>query len=296
MSINQRILDILPANLLIRQLFLQVSDWVGEFSKSEVSIDVSSVPSLCFHLITRDVQESPDLEDAVDEAKWTDSQGSDEGTHWDAVDEDEDPQQDGRIEDVMEDFCANEEGARSKADAEANHLDEGQNDCEDVKLGHEYFDEGDEKKRNYDDPLAFHHECSSSVLLKELAWEESHDDLEKIEIDEDGENAFRIFVVSHWEEGNIGSEIAKSSSTWKLIEEDNSAGHYEPSVMGFRSRIEEGGLFSLDIHIRQSLDLLELFNSHLLVNQIQVMLQSLIVSNLDHALHGFISILLTTYG
>lgn len=69
----------------------------------------------------------------------------------------------------MEDLCADEEGAGSVADAEANHLDEGQDDCEDVKLGDEDFDEGDEQKRNYDDPLAFHHECSSSILLEELA-------------------------------------------------------------------------------------------------------------------------------
>lgn len=80
MSINQRKLDILSALLLICQLFLQVSDGIGELAQSEVSIDVSSVPSLCLHLIARDVQESPDLEDAVNEAKRADSQGSDEGT------------------------------------------------------------------------------------------------------------------------------------------------------------------------------------------------------------------------
>ena len=81
-----------------------------------------------------------------------------------------------------------------------------------------------------------------------------------------------------------------------MIEEDNAAGHYESSVVGFSDRVEEGSLFSLDIHIWQALNLLELFDSHFLVDQVQVVLQTLIIADFDHALHGFISILQATYG
>ena len=72
-------LNILPAPRLICQLFLQVPDGVGELAQSEVSIHVSPVPSLRFDLVARDVQEAPDLEDAVDEAKRAHSKGFDEG-------------------------------------------------------------------------------------------------------------------------------------------------------------------------------------------------------------------------
>lgn len=213
MSINQRMLNILFVPWLIGQLFLQVSDGVGELSKPEVSIHVSSVSSLRLDLIAWDVQKSPDLEDAVDEAKWADSQGFDKGADWDAIDENEDPEQDGRIKDVMQDLSTDKKSARAVADTEADHLDEGKNDCEDMKRGHEDLNESYEQKRHYDDSLALHHERSPSVFLKELSWEERDDDLKKVEIDEDGENACWV-VVSHGEEGNVASEVAKRRSSW----------------------------------------------------------------------------------
>ena len=69
----------------------------------------------------------------------------------------------------MEDLGADEESARAVADAEANHLDEGQDDSEDVERGDEDFNESDEQERDDDDPLALHHESSPSVFLEELA-------------------------------------------------------------------------------------------------------------------------------
>ncbi len=35
-------------------------------------------------------------------------------------------------------------------------------------------------KWDYYDSLSLHHECSSSILLKELAWEQSDYDLEQV--------------------------------------------------------------------------------------------------------------------
>lgn len=75
------------------ELLAQVSDGVGEDAFPEVFVYVSAVAALSLHQIARDVKEAPDLECAVDEAKWSDSNGLDESAHRDTVDEDEHPEQ-----------------------------------------------------------------------------------------------------------------------------------------------------------------------------------------------------------
>jgi flagellar basal body rod protein FlgB len=84
------------------------------------------------------------------------------------VDEDEDPEHHGREPDVVHEFSQQNEGAGSIAQTETHHLDEDEDDCEDVEGRHEDFDESDEKQRNNDNSLSLHHERTSSILLVEL--------------------------------------------------------------------------------------------------------------------------------
>lgn len=94
----------------------------------------------------------------------------------------------------MQDLSAYEEGARSVAQAESHHLDEGEDDCEDVQLWDEDLDEGHQQQRDYYHSLALHHESSPAVLLQELAGEESHDHLQEVQVDKDRQYALLVLA------------------------------------------------------------------------------------------------------
>jgi hypothetical protein len=100
------------------------------------------------------------------------------------VDEDEYPKKNGRVEDVVEDLRPNEEGARAIAETEAHHLNEGKNDCKDVKLGNEYFNESYQEKRYNYNSLPLQHESPTSIFLKELSRKQSYNHLKQVEVDE----------------------------------------------------------------------------------------------------------------
>ena len=125
------------------------------------------------------------MESAVDETERSDSESADKGTDGDVVNEDENPQENRGIENIVKNFSAYQEGARAVAHTESDHLDEGQNHSEDVKLRHEDLNEGNQQKRDNDDPLSFHHESTTTVFFKELPREERDDHLQKVQIDKD---------------------------------------------------------------------------------------------------------------
>lgn len=195
----------------------------------------------------------------------------------------------------MQDFSADEEGARSVAQAESHHLDEGEDDCEDVQLGDEDLDEGHQQQRDYNHSLALHHEGSPAVLLQELAREESHDHLQQVQVDEDLQYALLV-LAGNRQEGHASSEVAKRSASGQLVEEDNPARHEQSSLVGLSNRVEESRLFRLNINLRQSFRLLELLDTDLLVHHGHVSLQRLVLLILDHALHCFIATLCEAYG
>jgi len=85
----------------------------------------------------------------------------------------------------VQDLSQDEERTWTVAETEADHLDEGQDDCEDVEGGHEDLDEGDEQERDDDDSLPLHHEGSAAVLLQELASEQRHPHLHQVQVHED---------------------------------------------------------------------------------------------------------------
>lgn len=96
----------------------------------------------------------------------------------------------------MQDFSADEEGARAVAQAEADHLNEGENDCEDVQLGHEDLDEGHQEQRNDYDSLALHHEGTTTVFLEELAREQSYNHLHEVQVNKDRQQAFLVLTCN----------------------------------------------------------------------------------------------------
>lgn len=65
----------------------------------------------------------------------------------------------------MKYFSTDEESAWAVANTESYHLNEGQDDCENVKLRYKDFNKCNQQERYYDDSLPFHHEGSSTILL-----------------------------------------------------------------------------------------------------------------------------------
>ena len=65
----------------------------------------------------------------------------------------------------MQYFSSNQERARPIAETKSYHLYEGEDDCEDMELRNEDFNECNQDKGNDYDPLSLHHECSSSIFL-----------------------------------------------------------------------------------------------------------------------------------
>jgi len=63
-------------------------------------------------------------------------------------------------------------------------VNKNENDCEDMQRWDEDLNKGDQKKRNDDNSLPFHHEGPSSIFLQELACKESYNHLNQVEIDE----------------------------------------------------------------------------------------------------------------
>lgn len=124
------------------------------------------------------------MEEEVDEAKRTDSQGVDEGSDGDAVDEDEDPEEHRGEPDVVHELSQEHEGAGTVTETEPDHLDEDQDHCENVQLRNKDLDEGDQEQTDNDDTLPFHHEGSSAVFFVELTCKEGDDDLYEVEVDE----------------------------------------------------------------------------------------------------------------
>jgi hypothetical protein len=52
---------------IVSNLFLKVSDGIGENTFSEISINIFATAALCFNQISRNIKEAPDLESAVDQ-------------------------------------------------------------------------------------------------------------------------------------------------------------------------------------------------------------------------------------
>ena len=282
-------------SFIISNLFLKVSDGIGENTFSEISIHVFATAALCFDQISRNIKETPDLEGAVDQRERAYSESVDKSADWDVVDEDENPEKNWRVEDVMQNLSTDEEGARAITNTESYHLDEGQNHCEDVKLRDKDLDEGDEQERDNDDPLSFHHEGTATVFFKELSREESDSHLEKVQIDEDWKNVFGI-ASGNWNKRNVSTEVAKCGSSWELVEENYSACHQKTPIVGFCNRVKESSFLSCYILIGESFGLFELFNGDIFINKVKVMLQSLVIFIFDHAFNAFITEFIKIYG
>ena len=184
LPVDQRQLDVLLSFVFFRSAdpVLEVPERVGEEAFPEVFVYIASVSALGLNQVAGDVEEAPDLEGEVDEAEGSDAEGVDEGADGDAVDEDEDPEQGRTQPDVVHDLGEDEEGAGSVAQAEADHLDEDEDHCEDVQTGHEDLDERDQQQGDQYYPLSLHHEGSSSVFLQELAREQSHYYLQQVQV------------------------------------------------------------------------------------------------------------------
>lgn len=132
------------------------------------------------------------IEADVEKTKEGDSCEEEEDFRWavglknefveDSEDEDEDPEEDGRIGDVMHDFSAYQEAAGSEAQTEANHMEEDQQILDALQIRCSPFHQSKEDQRNDDDPLSFQHERPPSIFLEELPSEESNNDLHKGQI------------------------------------------------------------------------------------------------------------------
>jgi len=113
----------------------------------------------------------------------------------------------------MQYFCEDEERTGTIAQAESHHLDENQDDCEDVEAGHKNLDEGNQQQGNDYYPLTLHHESSASVLLQKLASEEGYSHLQQVQVHENWEYIRRLISISNLPKGHTPSKISKSSSS-----------------------------------------------------------------------------------
>ncbi len=77
---------------LIFYLLSEVTDGIGENALSEVFIHVLASPSLSLYQVSRNIKESPNLEQSIDQAKRSNSKNIDKGSHWDGINEDENPE------------------------------------------------------------------------------------------------------------------------------------------------------------------------------------------------------------
>lgn len=110
----------------------EVTDGVGEDALPEIRVNILSRPPSRLHQIPWNVQETPDLEQQVDQAQRSDSQWIHEGAHRYPMDEDEHPEQ-GRTQPyIMQNFSQNQERTGPVAETEPYHLHEGQDNSEDV--------------------------------------------------------------------------------------------------------------------------------------------------------------------
>ena len=159
------------------QLFLEITNWVGEKTFSEVCVDLLTGSAWSFNQIAWNIKQSPNLKKEVDQAERSDSQSFNKCSNWNSIDKDENPKEHGGEPYIMHEFCQKHERAGSIAKTKAYHLNEDQNDSEDVQRGDKDFDESYQQKWNCDYSLPFCHEGSSTVFLVKLSCKYSHNNL-----------------------------------------------------------------------------------------------------------------------
>lgn len=142
-----------------------------------VSVNVLPRSPLSLNQVARNVEETENLEKEVNHAERSNSNSVNKWASDQPHQKDEDPEQDRGVENVMEYFSSDKEGAGTVAQAETDHLDKSKDNSKDVKRWHKHFNKGHQKKTHNDNSLSLHHKSTPSEFLEELPSEKGHNDL-----------------------------------------------------------------------------------------------------------------------